>query len=322
MKKIAILLLLAACAASAQAQDPRVWLDTDRGPIIVELDPSAAPTTVDNFLRYVDDGFYDGLIFHRVLSGFVIQGGGFDAELDNPEPTYDPIVNEAGGRSNLAGTIAMARTSEPDSATSQFFINLEDNTDLDPGGSTDAGYAVFGEVVFGQSTIDTIAAIPTSSITSPIGNLQQYPRNAPVIHHAVRTDGFPIMTDHSGSWYDPQTSGVGFNIEIADDNAGNGPIVNVYWYNFDEQRQFWLVGNNSFDYGASEVTVDLFSHPADDEGTDFQNPPESDFSNYGTLTLSFDSCTTGTVTYDMPGYGSGEIAIARLSRPGNYDCEG
>lgn len=327
MKQIATLLLLVALAVQAQAQNPHVWLDTDVGPIIVELDPGAAPETVDNFLRYVNDGFYDGLIFHRVDSGFVIQAGGFDSNREFREPTYSPIANEAdNGLSNTRGTIAMARAEDPDSANSQFFINLENNDFLDPGEDTEAGYAVFGEVVTGLSTVDAIESLETIDASqtqdSRFAQLHDYPYNPPVIRRAVETDGFPVMPDHSGSWYDPQTAGVGFNIEIADGNDGQGPIANVYWYNFDEQRQFWLVGSTPFDYGDTEVTVDLSSHPADEEGIGFQNPPESDFSSYGTLTLSFSDCTSGTVAYDMPGYGSDEIAIERLSRPDDYTCEG
>lgn len=323
MKKIASLILLAACAFQAQAQDPHVWLDTDRGPIIIELDPTAAPVTVENFLNYVDEGFYDGLIFHRVVQDFVIQGGGFDDNLDFKEPVFESIINEAdNGLSNLRGTVAMARGAAADSATSQFFINLvnntdEGNTDLDPGGSTEAGYAVFGEVVFGLSTVDTIADIATSSITSPVGDLHGYPRNPPVIHRAARTDGFPLMPDHSGSWYDADNAGVGFNIEI----GGQGPVAIVYWYNFVEGAQFWLTGQASFDWGDSEVTIDLYSHPGTDEGTGFQSPPESNFSDYGTLTLNFDGCAAGTFSYDLPGYGSGSIDVTRLSRPEDYRCQ-
>jgi hypothetical protein len=217
----------------------------------------------------------------------------------------------------------MARGTAADSATSQFFINLVDNPDLNPGGFTDAGYAVFGEVILGMDVIDNMAELPVRSIRLPLAQIQEYPPDTPVIERAVRVEeGFPIMPDHSGSWYDENNDGVGFNIEIADDAGGNGPIALVYWYNFEEQRQFWLLGSTPFDYGASEVTVDVFSHPANEEGVSFQNPPESDFSNYGTLTLSFESCTSGTVAYDMPDYGSGEIAITRLSRPNGYSCEG
>lgn len=320
MKKVAILILLATCTLSAQAQNPHVWLDTDMGPIIIELDPGAAPVTVENFLRYVDDGFFDGLIFHRTISDFVIQGGGFRDDLVYREATYAPIENEAdNGLLNRRGTISMARTSDPDSATSQFFINLVDNDNLDPSNES-AGYAVFGEVVIGMETVDAIGEMATSTITSPSGNLRDYPRNAPVIERAARTDGFPLMPDHSGSWFDPANSGVGFNVEIANNADGSGPIALVYWYNFDEQHQFWLLGLSSFEWGASEVTVDLLSNPGDEEGTGFQSPPSSEFSNFGTLTLRFDDCDNGTFSYDMPKYGSGDIAVTRLSRPESYVC--
>ncbi|WP_220337110.1 MULTISPECIES: peptidylprolyl isomerase [unclassified Wenzhouxiangella] len=318
MRQIAILILLATCSLPAQAQNPHVWLDTDMGPIILELDEAAAPVTVENFLRYVDDGFYDGLVFHRIAEEFVIQGGGFDSNRQRRDPTYEPIVNEAdNGLSNLPGTIAMARTSEPDSATSQFFINLEDNSDLDPDNES-AGYAVFGEVVIGMETVEAIGAL--NAINAQGSALHQWPFNPPVIERAVRTDGFPLMADHSGSWFDPANDGVGFNVEIANRVGGEGPIALVYWYNFEEQRQFWLLGQSSFNWGDSEVTVDLLSNPGDEGGTGFQSPPESEFTNFGTLTLRFDDCANGTFSYDMPGYGTGDIDITRLSRPEGFDC--
>jgi cyclophilin family peptidyl-prolyl cis-trans isomerase len=318
MRKIAALLLLAALALPAQAQTPRVWLDTEMGPIIVELDPGAAPVTVENFLKYVDDGFYDGLIFHRVDEDFVIQGGALNPNLIYQEPTYDPIVNEAqNGLSNLRGTIAMARTSEPDSATSQFFFNLsDDNQFLDPGENTEAGYAVFGEVVFGMDTVDAISELPTSSISRPpFATITEYPRNAPVIRRAVRTDGFPLMHDHSGSWYDAGNSGVGFNVEIADNAAGVGPLAVVYWYNFTEGKQFWLTGQASFDWGDSEVTIDLYSA----ESGNFQEA-QSEFEFYGTLTIRFEDCGNGSFSYDLTDYGSDDIAVTRLTRPDGYVC--
>jgi cyclophilin family peptidyl-prolyl cis-trans isomerase len=148
--------------ASAAADDkPQVVLDTSMGQITLELDRTKAPITVDNFLKYVDDGFYDNLIFHRVISDFMIQGGGMDDKL-NEKPTRDPIKNESGnGLSNVRGTIAMARTSNPNSATAQFFINLFDkNRNLDNYGG---GYAVFGKVVQGMEVVDAIAKVPTGT---------------------------------------------------------------------------------------------------------------------------------------------------------------
>ena len=140
-----------------------VVMETSKGTIKIELDAEKAPATVANFLRYVDEGFYDGTIFHRVIGGFMIQGGGFRPDMTQ-KPTHGPVKNEAGnGLRNLRGTVAMARTSAVDSATSQFFINLADNAFLDHKDATPAGYgyAVFGRVVAGMEVVDAIAKVPT-----------------------------------------------------------------------------------------------------------------------------------------------------------------
>jgi cyclophilin family peptidyl-prolyl cis-trans isomerase len=153
---------LATGSAAAQADDkhPVVVIDTSMGAITVELDPEKAPKTVENFLKYVDAKFFDNLTFHRVIPGFMIQGGGFDAKLqEKEEGKRDPIELEAGkGLSNLKGTIAMARTRDPNSATSQFFINHNDNRRLDTFGG---GYAVFGKVIDGMDVVNKIAQVPT-----------------------------------------------------------------------------------------------------------------------------------------------------------------
>jgi len=156
-----ILPLLAASGARADdAPAPRVQMETSAGSFTLELQPDLAPETVANFLRYVRDGFYDGTIFHRVIAGFMIQGGGFDETLTH-KPTHPPIVNEAKPElPNLRGTIAMARTRDPDSATSQFFVNLVDNHFLDAG-VNGPGYAVFGRVVEGMEVVDAIARVRT-----------------------------------------------------------------------------------------------------------------------------------------------------------------
>jgi cyclophilin family peptidyl-prolyl cis-trans isomerase len=145
-----------------------VLFTTNYGNFSVALDAARAPVTVANFLAYVDAGFYDGTVFHRVLEDFVAQGGGFDINL-NGRATNPPIVNEAlNGLHNVRGTLAMARTDEIDSATSQFFINLVDNRALDPliiltSGSTLYGYAVFGRVVSGMEVVDLIGQVPTDA---------------------------------------------------------------------------------------------------------------------------------------------------------------
>jgi len=146
-----------------KSQSNVVKLETSMGNIVIELNEQAAPITVKNFLEYVTEGFYDGTIFHRVIPGFMIQGGGFTNKLVRKE-TQDPIINEArGGPSNKRGTLAMARTSDPDSATSQFFINHSDNEFLNYVNSDQAGYAVFGKVTEGMDVVDAIASVKTST---------------------------------------------------------------------------------------------------------------------------------------------------------------
>jgi cyclophilin family peptidyl-prolyl cis-trans isomerase len=154
------LLLASTLAAPALAgSDPTVVLQTSAGDIRLVLDAKKAPITVDNFLQYVKAGHYDGTIFHRVIKGFMIQGGGMD-EAMRERPTRGPIKNEhSNGLKNTRGTIAMARTPDPNSATAQFFINLVDNGDLDRGD----GYAVFGKVVGGMEVVDRIATVVTTS---------------------------------------------------------------------------------------------------------------------------------------------------------------
>ena len=140
---------------------PRFVVETSEGPFVIELDGQRAPLTVENFARYAQDGFYEGLVFHRVIPGFVAQAGGYDAELRERD-TRAPIVNESGnGLRNERGTIAMARQRAPHTATSQFYINLGDNAALDPNPSR-WGYTVFGLVVEGMDVLDKIAEIPTT----------------------------------------------------------------------------------------------------------------------------------------------------------------
>jgi peptidyl-prolyl cis-trans isomerase B (cyclophilin B) len=140
----------------------RVKLDTTMGDIVIELDEKAAPVTVENFLRYTKEGFFDGTIFHRVIKGFVIQGGGLTSEMKQKKPR-EPIVNEAdNGLKNSRGTVAMARTQNPDSATCQFFINHKDNPNLNYKGQNNPGYAVFGKVVEGMDVVDKIASVKTT----------------------------------------------------------------------------------------------------------------------------------------------------------------
>jgi cyclophilin family peptidyl-prolyl cis-trans isomerase len=165
------LVLLSATAASTGglAADPQVDVKTNVGTIRLELYPAKAPKTVENFLQYVKDGHYNGTVFHRVIDGFMIQGGGFEGSYKQ-KPVRSPIANEAqtavkGGLKNEIGTIAMARTSDPNSATAQFFINVGDNSFLNWGDprSDGNGYAVFGKVVSGMDVVTKIAKTPTGA---------------------------------------------------------------------------------------------------------------------------------------------------------------
>ena len=155
--------LVSTSLMAAPAADPRVEIDTNLGRIVVQLTPSRAPITVKNFLRYVEEGHYNGTIFHRVIPGFMIQGGGFTADMVQ-KPTHDPIPLEArGGLRNDRYTIAMARTAYPHSATSQFYINVADNGFLNADQAQDGnGYTVFGRVVSGMNVVDKIAEVRTS----------------------------------------------------------------------------------------------------------------------------------------------------------------
>jgi peptidyl-prolyl cis-trans isomerase B (cyclophilin B) len=158
-------LALILCLPALAADQAYVKLSTTKGDIVLEIDKAKAPVTAQNFLKNVQDGYYDGLIFHRVISGFMIQAGGFDKDMHQKAPTPS-IKNEAdNGLKNLAYTVAMARTSDPDSASSQFFINVADNKALDFTGKTQEGwgYAVFGKVVKGKEVVEAIKAVPTTA---------------------------------------------------------------------------------------------------------------------------------------------------------------
>jgi peptidyl-prolyl cis-trans isomerase A (cyclophilin A) len=170
-----------AAAQAAQGGKPVVTLTTTLGVIEVELEEEKAPVSAKNFLDYVDAGHFDGTIFHRVIPGFMIQGGGFNADFVQ-KPTRAPIKNEANnGLENERGTLAMARTNVVDSATAQFFINLKDNEFLNHGGR-DFGYAVFGRVVSGMDVVDKIAGVPTGTK----GPHQDVPKTPVLIESAKR----------------------------------------------------------------------------------------------------------------------------------------
>ena len=196
---VALMLFLTPCMAPTAEHDaaagPRVVLDTSMGPITLELYPDKAPQTVDNFLHYVDSGFFNGLLFHRVIPKFMIQGGGFEPGMKQKQHERPPVQNEAdNGLKNKRGTIAMARTSDPNSANSQFFINLVDNGFLDHSGKISPqswGYAVFGRVVEGMETIDAIAQVPTGKV----GHFADVPREDVTINATRRADAAAAATE-------------------------------------------------------------------------------------------------------------------------------
>lgn len=177
--------LLAFTLAGAASAEPAVEIETSMGNIVVELDRAHAPKSVDNFLAYVNEGHYDGTIVYRVQPGFVIQAGSFDSAT-HTRPVHKPISLEAGnGLSNVRGTIAMARQTEPDSATAEFFINLGDNSRLDrQEGDAEGmtGYAVFGHVVGGMDVVDKIAAVPVGDGGPMPGQWPQTPITIEHIH--------------------------------------------------------------------------------------------------------------------------------------------
>jgi peptidyl-prolyl cis-trans isomerase A (cyclophilin A) len=180
---ICMSLLLPAIAGAAEpaSANPRVVIKTSEGDITVQLFADKSPVTVANFLAYVDSGFYSGTIFHRVIPEFMIQGGGFGPDMKEKE-TRAPVANESGnGLHNIRGTLAMARTNDPDSATSQFFINQRSNLRLDYAAGRE-GYTVFGEVIQGMDIVDFIATAPTGQA----GTMGDVPKKAIIIKEIVR----------------------------------------------------------------------------------------------------------------------------------------
>ncbi len=190
MSKILLIVLLG-LATPAMAAKSAILMETSLGNIRLELDADKAPKTVENFLRYVDEGHYAGTIFHRVIDDFMIQSGGFNPEMAKKD-VHDPVRNEAdNGLKNLRGSIAMARTNAPHSASAQFFINLKDNGFLDHRDQSRRGwgYTVFGKVTAGMEVVDKIAKLATTTKTNADGvPMQNVPIEPPVINRVSRMD--------------------------------------------------------------------------------------------------------------------------------------
>lgn len=305
----ALLLPLLAAVGAADAANPHVWLDTDRGPLLIELDPARAPIASANFKRYVDDGFYNGMLFHRVVRNFIVQSGFLTDAGTFPQPRA-PIQSELNnGLSNAPGTIAMAlRDGNINTAQSDFFINVGNNPALD------ANFAVFGRVVFGQATLATINSVRTVD--------GEFPLRPPLIKRAVSSDGFPIMPLHTGSWFDPANSGRGISLEISNiAGSEEGPLMVAYWYDYFEGRQVWMNGAARFEYGATEVTLPLLISEGGQFGPAF-DPGAVDFDQaFGSLTIRFDDCDSGTFSYQTK-FGDGELPMVRITLPDGARCAG
>ena len=185
---IALALLSLALAGGALAGNPKVSLQTNKGVIVMELYPDQAPKSVENFLAYVDSGFYNGTVFHRVIKDFMIQGGGFDPNMKQKDTRPSVAIEADNGLKNERGTLAMARTSDPNSATAQFFINLKDNAFLNHTAKTPRGwgYTVFGRVTDGMAVVDAIGNLPTGAKGSFPTDV---PQETVIIEKASRVDG-------------------------------------------------------------------------------------------------------------------------------------
>lgn len=316
------LLCLLPLATFAQTA-PRVLLDTDRGPILLELDAVDTPRTTANFLAYVDDGSFDNTLVHRIIRNFVVQGGSFTRTY-SAIPSKGQIANEL-QRSprNLKGSVAMALVSntqtgavQRDSATSGFFINTADNANLD------GVHTVFGRVVYGLGLVEQLnnePLFPTADPRFPASEPIRYP----LIRRAVRTTGFPVLPLHSGSWYDPEKSGRGFVVEVSQSAAGAGngdqPLLVVYWYDYSQGEQIWMNGVKAFSWGESEITVPLQITRGGQFGQAFQPSQVQPDANWGTVTLRFSGCDRGQFSFQSR-LGSDNYSLRRITIPTANRC--
>lgn len=315
-KKLFLGLALLLVGATALADNPRVLLDTDRGPMLLELDSVRAPNTVANFLSYVDDGSYSRSLLLRVSPNFVVQGGGIK-ENGGPITRRAAINSERNnGLLNTPGTLAMALSGSPpnvNSATSDFFININTNASLDP------NFTVFGRLVYGYKTLEEIAVAPLIPGT-------EQPIRIPLIRRAVRVAAgeFPILPLHTGAWYDPDNSGKGFLIEITKASGSadsNNPVVVVSWYDFFEGRQFWTIGSAPIVWGASSVEIPMLISTGGQFGSAYAASQVTSNPQWGVLTLRFSNCDAGAFSYTSI-YGNGSVQVRSLTSPMYEKCPG
>ncbi len=305
---------LLALATCANAQGTRVLMDTDRGPLLLEMDQVRAPITTANFLRYVDDGAYDTTLLNRVARNFVVQGGGF-RDTGLPVVRRPSIASErSNGLRNVPGTIAMSLSGNPPntaSASSDFFFNTGTNTQLD------GNFTVFGRVVFGSQTLANIN-------NTPVISGSEQPLRIPHLRRAVRVAAgeFPILPLHSGTWFDPANPGKGFLIAVSQTSGSEaGPIMVVSWYDYFEGKQVWLSGIAPFSLGASSVEVPLQITTGAQFGSDFAPTQVVTDNQWGRITLRFTGCDAGTFTYTSQ-YGNGTVPVRSLTLPTNESCVG
>lgn len=314
--KVWITAALLLASALAQAQNPRVLLDTDRGPLLLELDAVRAPGTSANFMAYVDSGRFNATLIQRVERDFVIQGGAF-RENGAAIARFPSIASERGnGLMNAAGTIAMALAFTPpnsynyNSASSDFFINTGDNPHLNP------DFTVFGRVIFGLKNLQAMN-------TTAIGN-NGSPLRMPLIKHAARVapGKFPILPLHSGVWHDPAKPGRGFLVE-ASQLAGSeaDPLLVVSWYDYLNGEQIWMSGAAAYSWGDSEVEVPMVLTRGGQFGDAFEADQVIRDTEWGRLTIRFSGCDAGQFSYTSA-YGNGSVSVASLTMPVDGSCVG
>lgn len=313
-----IALALFAVAGLAHAQQ-RVLLDTDRGPILVELDQTRAPITSANFLAYVDADRYDNTLLYRVLKDFVVQGGGYK-EDSTPVARFPNIASErTNGLLSTPGTISMALSLNTDgtynhgSANIDFFFNMGTNTILDP------DFTVFGRVVYGMGTLGRINPITVRTTENHL------PIRPPVVKRAVRVapEAFPILALHSGNWYHPDKPGRGFGIEVAKSGGNdNTPVLVAYWYDYNnEGQQIWIGGAAPFNWGDSSVTVPVLITEGGQFGPNFDPSTVTTDSDFGNLTVTFTACNRATFSYETA-LGNGNFEnLERLTLPVDASCD-
>lgn len=321
MKLLASLLLLLG-ATAAQAQNPLVLIDTDYGPLLVELDAERAPLLAENFLRYVDAGRFDQTLFERVArkneegQGIdVVQGGGF-TDQGAPINAFDSVTATLpNGLSNIRGSIATALPNNSAGAPNlnavrgAFYFNVSDNST-----ALDSGYPAFGRVVFGLANLDVMLAAPRFT-----GGEQ--PIRPPFVKRAIRVDAFPILELHTGAWFEPAKSGRGFNVEIADDPANpNGARMVIYWYDYFEGEQVWMTGSVGFDWGASSLQVPMLITRGGQFGDAFDPAQVQLTEDWGTLTVRFTGCRSAEFSYESA-FGSGSMSLQRITQPLGSRCD-